>query len=126
MVKLVRVVCGCNGFRCHFSASDPVDDFKLFVCELDIFHIELISDGPPPVLILGLLDELFDFIASFSLINFLEFVVIAEMLELIIPAVRNLTDFDLYLLILLVIRLVVADLDFFLLLCRPFIGTGSF
>ncbi len=126
MVKLVRVVCGCNGFGRHFSASDPVDDFKLFFCELDIFHIELISDGSPPILILGFLDELFDFIASFFLDNFLEFVVIAEMLELIIPSVRNFTDFDLYLLILLVIRLIVADLDFFLLLCGPFIGTGSF
>ena len=47
------------------------------------------------------------------------------MLELIIPAIGHFADLDFHLFVLLVIRLVVAELDVFLLLVWDVTGTIS-
>lgn len=43
----------------HFAASDSVDKSKLFIGEDDVSHIELISDGSPPIFIFRFLNKLF-------------------------------------------------------------------
>ncbi len=91
---------------------------------MDILLIELISDGSPPIFVLGLLDKLLNLISGFLLLDFLEFIVIPEVLELIIPAVWDLANLDFDLLVLLIIRLVVTYLDVVLFLILFTIGTG--
>lgn len=51
VVELVRVVGGGDGFGGHFSASDSVDDFELLISEVDILHVEFVTNGPPPIFI---------------------------------------------------------------------------
>ena len=92
-----------DGLRCHFTTSDSVDEFKLFVIESDISLIELVPDCPPPIFILGLLYELSYFIILLFLCYLLQFLIIAEMFEFIIPAVRNFAYLDFSQLIILVV-----------------------
>lgn len=125
MLQLIGVVGSGDGFRGHFSTSDSVDDFQLLVCQLDIFHVELVSDSPPPVFVFGFLDELFDFISGFFLDNFFELVIITEVLELIIPSVGDFANLDFDLLVLLIVRFVVADFNIVLVLLLPILWTGT-
>lgn len=59
------------GFRCHFSTSDSIDEFELFIWQSDISLIELISDGSPPIFIFRFFDELGDHIILFLFGDFL-------------------------------------------------------
>ena len=124
--EFIRVVFGGDGFGGHFSASDSVDDLKLLVCELDVFHVELISDGSPPVFVFRFLDKFFNFITSFFLGNFFKLVVISEMLEFVIPSIRNFTNLDLDLLVLFIVGFVVTDFNIFLLWSESISWTYTF
>jgi hypothetical protein len=110
ILQFVRVVRGGDGLGSHFAWSDTVDDLELLVGQSDIFHVEFVSDGTPPVFILGLLDELLDGWAGLGLDDLFEVIIIPKVLELIIPPIGNLTDFDLYCFILFIIGLVVTQL----------------
>lgn len=123
VLKLVRVIGSSDGFGSHFTASDSVNDLELFVRKLDVPLIELISDSPPPVLVFWLLDKLFDLVTCLFLHDFFEFIIIPEVLELIIPSIRNFTNLYLNLLVLFIIGFVFTDLDVILLVL---IGSGSF
>jgi hypothetical protein len=125
VVELVWVIGGGDGFGGHFTASDSVDDFELLISEVDIFHVELITNGPPPIFIFWLLNKLLNFIASFLLNNFFQFIVISKMFELVIPAIGDFTDFNFDLFVLLVVGLIVAELDVLLLLVGDVGGTIS-
>jgi hypothetical protein len=122
ILQFVRVVCGGDGLRGHFAWSDTVDDLELLVGQSDIFHVEFVSDGTPPVFILGLLYELLDGWAGLGLDDLLEVIIIPKVLELIIPPIGNLTDLDLYCFILFVIGLIVTQLYIILFLV---FGWGS-
>ena len=87
----------------HFAAPDPVDEIELFVIEPDVALVELIPDGAPPVLILGLLDELGDLVVLLLLGDLLQVLVVAEMLELIIPPIGNTANLDPRQLVLLIV-----------------------
>lgn len=45
------IIRGGDCLRSHFSASNSIDELKLFVSETNISLIELIPDGPPPIFI---------------------------------------------------------------------------
>ena len=80
--------------------------------------VELIPYRPPPILILGLPDELGDLIFLFLLGDLLQVLIIPKMLELIIPAIGNTANLNTGQLILLIIGFVIALLTggrFFLL-----------
>lgn len=93
------VVGGGDGFGGPFPGTDAIDELQLLVGEGDVAVVEVVGDGAPPILILTLLNELFDFIPLFALLHFREFVIIPEMAKLIIPLVWHTTDFDFYLLV---------------------------
>lgn len=116
ILQFVWVVSSGNGLGGHFTASDSVNDFKLLVCEFDISHVKLVSDCSPPIFILWLLDELLDFINSLLFYNFLQLIIITEVLELIIPSIWHFTDLNFCFFVLFIIGLVVTNLYIFLLL----------
>lgn len=88
-----ETIVGTGNFgRGHFPTPDTVNESKLFISKHNITHIELIPDSPPPIFVLRLLDELFELISLLLLDDRIQFVIVAEMLELIIPSVRNLSN----------------------------------
>lgn len=70
--------------------------------------VQLIPDSPPPILVLGLLDELRDLIVLLLLGDLLQMLIIAKMLELIIPTIGNTTYLHTGQLILLIVGFVIA------------------
>lgn len=70
--------------------------------------VQLIPDSPPPILVLGLLDELSDLIILLLLGDLLQMLIIAKMLELIIPTIGNTTYLHTGQLILLIVGFVIA------------------
>ena len=97
----------------------------MLISEVDILHVEFVTNGPPPIFIFRLFNKLLNLITSFFLNNFFQLIVISEMFELIIPAIGDFADFNFDLFVLFVVGLIVAELDVFLLLAEDVAGTIS-
>lgn len=105
--------------RCHLATADSVDQFQLFVVESNVTLVELISNGPPPVLVLGLADKLADAILLLLLGHLLQVLIVTEVLELVVPAIGDATDLHLGQLVLLVVGVILTDLTRRRLLLGP-------
>jgi hypothetical protein len=97
---------GCYGFGRHFATSDSINQLKLFFSKSDISLIELISNSSPPIFIFRFLYELSNHVTLFLVSDLLQILIIAKMFELIIPSIRNPSNFDLGQLVLLIQRVV--------------------
>lgn len=111
VIQLVRIVCRSYSLGCHLPAPNPVDYLQLGIGQLDVLHVQLVTNGPPPVLVLWLTDELLNFVHALLLPYFLKLVVVTEMFELVIPAIWHLPDLYLHLFVLLVKRFIIAHLN---------------
>ena len=115
VLELDLVLLVGYGLRGHLSASDPVDELELLVREPDVPLVELVPDGPPPILVLRFLDELGYHVVLLLFGHLLQVLIVSEMFQLIIPSVGNAPDLHLRLLVLLVIGVLLAEG----LLCLP-------
>ena len=118
------------GLRCHLATSDPIDELELFIRKPDISLIELISDGPPPILILGFFDKLGDHVVLLLFGYLLKVFIVPEMFQLIIPSIGYATYLNLSLLVFLVVGFLLAEwlgclLDLFLLKLRRLFCSAS-
>jgi len=125
VLQFVRVIDSCNCLWNHFTASNSVNYIQLLIGQLNVFHVELISDCSPPVFVFWLLNEFLDFINCFGFCDFLEFVVIPKMFKLIVPPIWNLTYFDFNLLILLIKGLIITNLGLIDFLIFIIFRTGT-
>lgn len=94
----------------HLATSDSVNQFELLVVETYVTLVELITDGTPPIFVLGLADELTDAVLLLLLGHFLKVLIIAEVLELVIPPIGDATDLHLGKLVLLVVGVILTRL----------------
>lgn len=101
---------GSNGLRRHLAAADAVNEFELLVIETDIALVEFVTNSAPPILVLGLADELANAVLLLLLGHLLQVLVVAEVLELVVPPVGDATDLHLRQLVLLVVGVILACL----------------
>jgi hypothetical protein len=99
-----------NSLRGHFATADSVDQLKLLVVEPNVSLVELVTNGPPPILVLGLADKLADAVLLLLLCHLLQVLIVAEVLELVIPPVGDAADLHLGQLVLLVVGVILAGL----------------
>ena len=115
VLKFDFVLFISNRLWCHFATSYSIDKLKLFIWEPDVSLIKIISDGSPPVFVLGFFDKLGDHVVLFLFGYFLKVFVVTEMFQLVIPSIRYAPYLDLCLLVLFIIWFLLAQRFFCLL-----------
>lgn len=90
---MCNLECGVgDSFGCHLATADTINQLKLFVIESNVTLVELVTDGPPPILVLGLADKLSDAILLLLLGHLLQVLIITKVFELVIPTIGDATD----------------------------------
>lgn len=70
MLKLELVSSSGYSLRCHLTTSYSINQLQLLIRQPDISLIELISNRPPPILILRITDKLIYFVHLMFLLYF--------------------------------------------------------
>lgn len=105
-IKLIGLIS--NSFWSHFATSYSINQGKLLISQYDISHVKLVSDSPPPIFVLWLMNKLFQLTnCRFLILKYrLQFIIIAKIFKLIIPSIWNFSNFDFSQLVLLIIRII--------------------